>query len=115
MCWKIIAGSSLQRQVFRRGAMSSHLGRVAVAANPSSTLVDEPVNISVRGLSPEQKITFAAVLEEEKYSFLSFAHLIADSNGVVNLSQMSSLGGSYKGNPISNSFPLKHFHKLIQL
>ena len=66
-------------------------------ADPSTCLVDDKTRYSIEGLAPEQNVTVAAVLKEEKATFISHAHYRADTRGSVDLSQDISLGGSFTG------------------
>lgn len=64
---------------------------------PKTALVDEVVKIAVSSLRPSQKVTVVACVEEDNKKFGSYAHFEASKNGLVDVSQHPSLGGSYRG------------------
>lgn len=68
-----------------------------VTATPTSALVDEEVTIVMHGLERHQAVTLVSVLLEEKIKMMSYAHYEADENGVIDVTTMPSIGGSYKG------------------
>lgn len=71
---------------------------VQITCSPLSALSDKKVQINVRGLEPNQKISLQAKLicdVQDRYR--SVAHYIADDNGEVCLDSQSSVGGSYVG------------------
>lgn len=71
---------------------------VQVSITPSSCLHDEPVQIRVEGLSPNQDVTLYSSLKDTRnVHYISTAHYRADNNGQVDVDTMESLGGSYTG------------------
>ncbi|XP_069494873.1 acyl-coenzyme A thioesterase 1-like [Ambystoma mexicanum] len=90
-CW--LAGAPAARC---KGAMSA---AVTLDITPSpKCLFDEPVSISVRGLSPLQAVTLRASLTDETgVLFRSSAQYTAESSGELDLTRSPSLGGSYTG------------------
>ncbi|XP_063609359.1 acyl-coenzyme A thioesterase 1-like isoform X1 [Penaeus indicus] len=71
---------------------------VQVSVTPSSCLHDEPVQIRVEGLSPNQDVTLNMSMKDTRnVHYISTAHYRADSNGQVDVESMESLGGSYTG------------------
>lgn len=70
---------------------------VAIQVSTSTPLVDEVINIVVTGLFPDQRITVVAHIVEDKRGWASYGHFQATNEGMVNLAEHHSLGGSYKG------------------
>ncbi|CAM5121894.1 unnamed protein product [Eretmochelys imbricata] len=72
---------------------------VSVKVLPSpKCLFDDPIQIKVEGLSPLQEVTLRASLTDESGElFQSFAYYRAESNGELDLTCSSALGGSYSG------------------
>ncbi|EMP39600.1 Acyl-coenzyme A thioesterase 3 [Chelonia mydas] len=72
---------------------------VSVKVLPSpKCLFDDPIQIKVEGLSPLQEVTLRASLTDENGElFQSFAYYRAESNGELDLTCSSALGGSYSG------------------
>ena len=70
-----------------------------IVVNPSlTTTVDRKVEITVRNLSPKQRVILRArTIDDSNIVFESFAKYKADENGEVFVSSDSSLGGSYTG------------------
>ena len=73
-------------------------GEVIVTVSPSTvSLADDPVKISVSGLTDHQLVTVAAVVIEDGNKFVSCGHFVADQNGLVELDKATSIGGTYTG------------------
>ncbi|KAM4665935.1 acyl-coenzyme A thioesterase 1-like [Amazona ochrocephala] len=71
--------------------------RVMVLPSPKC-LFDDPVQIRVAGLLPQQEVTLrASLLDESGELFQAQARYRAGSNGELDLSRSPSLGGSYSG------------------
>lgn len=71
---------------------------VQLTATPQSALVDEPVHIRVRGLSPFQVVCLQASMRDEKQNwFYSEAYYKANEVGEVDLERDAALGGDYVG------------------
>ncbi|XP_078515775.1 acyl-coenzyme A thioesterase 1-like [Lissotriton helveticus] len=72
---------------------------VSMGVAPSSKcLFDDPVRVSVSGLSPLQEVTLRASLTDETgVPFRSSAQYRADSSGELDLTSSPALGGSYTG------------------
>nr|XP_056707302.1 acyl-coenzyme A thioesterase 1-like [Euleptes europaea] len=71
--------------------------RIAVLPSPVC-LYDDPVQVTVEGLSPLQAVTLRASLEDETGElFQASAYYRADGNGELDLTRAASLGGSYAG------------------
>ncbi|XP_052041397.1 acyl-coenzyme A thioesterase 3 [Apodemus sylvaticus] len=61
-------------------------------------LCDQPVHITVRGLTPEQPVTLRAALRDEKGAlFRAHARYRADASGELDLARAPALGGSFTG------------------
>ncbi|XP_030415414.1 LOW QUALITY PROTEIN: acyl-coenzyme A thioesterase 5-like [Gopherus evgoodei] len=70
---------------------------VKVLPSPKCVFFD-PIQITVEGLSPLQKVTLRASLTGENGEFFqSFAYYRAESNGELDLTCSSALAGSYSG------------------
>ncbi|XP_069494910.1 acyl-coenzyme A thioesterase 1-like [Ambystoma mexicanum] len=80
-------------------ARRAHMASVSLDIAPSpKCLFDDPVRISVRGLSPLQAVTLRASLTDETgVLFRSSAQYTAESSGELDLTRSPSLGGSYTG------------------
>ncbi|XP_067686283.1 acyl-coenzyme A thioesterase 1-like isoform X1 [Haliotis asinina] len=71
--------------------------RPCVNVSPGVALIDERIAITVSSLRPLQRVTVQAWVEERKAVFSSCGHFVADQQGQVDISQLASLGGTYKG------------------
>ncbi|XP_078502921.1 acyl-coenzyme A thioesterase 1-like [Lissotriton helveticus] len=93
------------RAALSRAAMSTVSVRVAPSAKG---LFDDPVRLSVRGLSQLQGVTLRASLTDEAgVPFRSSAQYRADSGGGLDLTSSPALGGSYTGmEPMGLLWPL---------
>ena len=63
-------------------------------------MVDEPLDIVISGLKPEQNVTLRATSTSGGGNvtlFQSFAHYEADMNGCVKIKEQESKGGTYSG------------------
>ncbi|XP_078515787.1 acyl-coenzyme A thioesterase 1-like [Lissotriton helveticus] len=88
------------RVVGVRAALSrATMSTVSVLIAPSAKcLFDDPVRVSVSGLSPLQEVTLRASLTDETgVPFRSSAQYRADSSGELDLTSSPALGGSYTG------------------
>ncbi|RXM32052.1 Acyl-coenzyme A thioesterase 1 [Acipenser ruthenus] len=71
--------------------------RVRLLPSPKC-LFDEPVQVKVEGLSPNQEVVLRAKLTDEKGElFQSSAAYRADGIGEIDLSRSPALGGSFSG------------------
>ncbi|NXU47197.1 ACOT1 thioesterase, partial [Turnix velox] len=71
--------------------------QVTVLPSPRC-LFDEPVQICVAGLLPQQAVTLrASLVDESGELFQAHARYRAESSGELNLSSSPALGGSYSG------------------
>uniref|UniRef100_A0A1A8L3N3 Acyl-CoA thioesterase 19 n=1 Tax=Nothobranchius pienaari TaxID=704102 RepID=A0A1A8L3N3_9TELE len=71
---------------------------VKLSAQPSRALVDERFVVLVQNAVPGSQLTVHALHQcEDGHSWQAFAHYIADAIGTVNVSEDSSLGGTYTG------------------
>ncbi|XP_062823239.1 uncharacterized protein LOC100562400 [Anolis carolinensis] len=69
---------------------------------PSACLYDEPLQVTVQGLSPGQEVTVRAALEDESgVVFQARGVFRAGRSGELDLSRAPSLGGSYAGQEAS--------------
>ncbi|KAJ1104034.1 hypothetical protein NDU88_001449 [Pleurodeles waltl] len=83
------------RAALSRAPMSTVSVRIAPSAK---CLFDDPVRISVSGLSPLQEVTLRASLTDETgVPFRSSARYRADGSGELDLTSSPALGGSYTG------------------
>lgn len=80
------------------GEISARVLEAELIVTPRQSLVDEKINISVKGLSPGQPITLTAKLVgDSKEEFESFGHFVADEAGRVCVAEHPSLSGTYTG------------------
>ena len=71
---------------------------VIVLEPVAGCLWDQPVQVAVRGLAPEQPVTLRASLRDEKGAlFRAPARYRADAHGEVDLTRAPALGGSFAG------------------
>ncbi|XP_036962234.1 peroxisomal succinyl-coenzyme A thioesterase-like isoform X1 [Acanthopagrus latus] len=71
---------------------------VKLLVQPSRGLVDEKFIILVQKAPPGYQLTVHALHKcEDGYSWEAFGHYTADTRGTVNVSEHSSLGGTYSG------------------
>src|SRR5581483_3055625 len=69
-----------------------------IEVSPNPAMVDEVVFIRVTGLQPNEHVTVDAHLKDGgDHEWNSRAEFVADSQGIVDTSQQSPTGGSYKG------------------
>ncbi|XP_045195331.2 bile acid-CoA:amino acid N-acyltransferase-like isoform X2 [Mercenaria mercenaria] len=68
-----------------------------IAVTPSVGMVDEKVNIDIRGLNAKQIVTVVADVEENGIQFESRCVYQADGNGEINNFSNESVDGSFKG------------------
>lgn len=73
------------------------MSSVELSAQPEFTVLDETVNISIRGLDAAQPVTVAACVQEAGMTFVSHAFYWANQQGEVSLKDMASIGGTYVG------------------
>ena len=86
----------------------------SIQAAPPLTLVDEKVNLTIRGLEPGSKVTLRSQLHEMKMKFESHAHYQADEKGELSLTHSASTGGSFTGKSFILSDYAIFCHFLIQ-
>ena len=69
-----------------------------IVVKPRQSLVDEKIDISVKGLSPGQPITLTAKLTgDSKEQFESYGHFVANKAGNVYVAEHPCLYGTYTG------------------
>lgn len=69
-----------------------------ILVKPRQSLVDEKIDISVKGLSPGQPITLTAKLTgDSKEQFESYGHFVANEAGNVYVAEHPCLYGTYTG------------------
>lgn len=79
-------------------SLTHKTARSVISVEPSSSLIDDKVEILVSGLEPKQTVTLEARIVGEKGEvFESHAHFVADQDGEVDVGRDSSVGGSYRG------------------
>ena len=66
-----------------------------VVLDPPSSLVDDPLAVTVTGLTPGHHVTLTATLEDDGKRFYSWAWYTADSQGDVDVTVMPSTVGTY--------------------
>ncbi|XP_009869478.1 PREDICTED: acyl-coenzyme A thioesterase 1-like [Apaloderma vittatum] len=86
-------------RVVRRGQLLSPMATARVTVLPSlRCLFDDPVEIRVAGLLPQQAVTLrASLVDESGELFQAHARYRAGSSGELDLSRSPALGGSYLG------------------
>ncbi|XP_070763326.1 peroxisomal succinyl-coenzyme A thioesterase-like [Enoplosus armatus] len=73
-------------------------GCVKLSVQPSRGLVDEKFIVLVQNVPPGFQLTIHASYQcEDRHSWEAFAHYTSDTCGTVNVSEDSSLGGTYSG------------------
>lgn len=78
--------------------LSARESMAELVVTPLQSLVDEQMNINVRGLSPGQPITLTAKLTgDSKEQFESYGHFIADEAGRVCVAEHPCVSGTYTG------------------
>ncbi|XP_013404572.1 acyl-coenzyme A amino acid N-acyltransferase 1 isoform X2 [Lingula anatina] len=73
---------------------------VKMQAMPGRVMMDEKVELQIKGLTSSATVTVKSFLEERGMKFGAYAHFIANSNGEVNTATSPSLGGSYTGTDV---------------
>src|SRR2546423_3971265 len=69
-----------------------------IAASPLRAMADVPLHITVKGLSPHQRVTVQArTAVAQGYVWASTATLDADSSGLLDLGNAAPISGSYHG------------------
>ena len=73
--------------------------RVALQLSPGPCrYFDEPVDVKVTGLPPEQYVEVRSkLIDSRNVSFKALATFCSDKNGHIDLARCPSLGGSYSG------------------
>ena len=80
----------------RRSA--SQVIKPVLDVTPAVDLIDRPLHINVRGMTPHEPVTLRAhVLDSRGTRWGSHAVFIADGRGVVDVATMAPLSGSYSG------------------
>lgn len=64
---------------------------------PTASLVDDLVRITVSGLTQLQSVTVAAFVADGGMTFQSYGHYLSDDTGHVHLQTAPSIGGTYDG------------------
>ncbi len=82
--------------------MQKTMNRVSSSINltisPSQALADQPQSIVATGLTPRIKYTLVARMnKQEIVIYQSYAHYVANDAGKIDVSTMTSHGGSYEG------------------
>ena len=69
-----------------------------ITITPAAALIDEPVAVTIKGLTPGAAVTVAAFATDRLHiRWTSTAQFTATSTGTVSLDQPTSAGGSYSG------------------
>uniref|UniRef100_A0AAY4ENL0 Uncharacterized protein n=1 Tax=Denticeps clupeoides TaxID=299321 RepID=A0AAY4ENL0_9TELE len=69
-----------------------------LSVRPQRGLVDEKFRIVLRNLLPKQEVTLRSLHHSEDKDFWeAFGHYISDENGVINVVEDASVGGTYVG------------------
>lgn len=68
-----------------------------ITVDNEDPLVDDRIKITVTGLQKYQHVTIKAEVVEKRQVFAGSGCFVADDNGAVDLSQQSSLSGTYTG------------------
>ncbi len=76
--------------------MSANL-TVNFTISPLQGLSDQPLTILASGLTPNSKYTLQALVDRESLIYQSYAYYVADDAGKIDVSTMTSHGGSYVG------------------
>ncbi|XP_072019187.1 bile acid-CoA:amino acid N-acyltransferase-like [Amphiura filiformis] len=66
-----------------------------VYAAPTTSLMDEEVQIKLSGFDPGSKVTVRSFLPEPGLHFEAHGHFMVDGNGEISMEQNPSLGGTY--------------------
>ncbi|KAG5277247.1 hypothetical protein AALO_G00115360 [Alosa alosa] len=89
------------RAAYRKclAAKLSEDSKVSLQLSPwPCSYFDEPVQMEVTGLPPEQSVELRSKLTDSKgVSFEAFATFCSDKNGHIDLGRCPSMGGSYSG------------------
>ncbi|XP_051808103.1 peroxisomal succinyl-coenzyme A thioesterase-like isoform X2 [Acanthochromis polyacanthus] len=71
---------------------------VQLSVHPSRGLIDEKFNVQVQKFLPGCQLTVHALHRcEDRNSWEAFGHYMTDASGTVNVSQDTSVGGTYSG------------------
>ncbi|KAM9202491.1 acyl-coenzyme A thioesterase 6-like isoform 5-T5 [Dugong dugon] len=77
---------------------ATHMPATVILEPAGRCCWDEPVNITVHGLTPGQRVTLRASLRDEKGAhFRAHARYCADDGGELDLARAPALGGSFAG------------------
>ena len=69
-----------------------------IVVTPNEVLIDQPVEISISNLKPNQQITVeASCKNKDNDAWKSYAVFQADEKGIVNVVRQAPISGSYKG------------------
>ncbi|ROL46628.1 Acyl-coenzyme A thioesterase 4 [Anabarilius grahami] len=93
-----------------------------LSVHPSSCLVDEKIEVEVKHLPADSKITLHALIHsDDGDDWEAFGHYNCDSSGTVKVSRDKSLGGTFEGvedmgllwsmRPVPESKPGRRFRK----
>ncbi|KAK9952538.1 hypothetical protein ABG768_018372 [Culter alburnus] len=93
-----------------------------LSVHPSSCLVDEKIEVEVKHLPADSKITLHALIHsDDGDDWEAFGHYNSDSSGTVKVSRDKSLGGTFEGvedmgllwsmRPVPESKPGRRFRK----
>ena len=69
----------------------------SIHITPSTALVDQKVEVIVKGLKPKETVTLVADVEENRCRFQSRGVFKADENGVIHNETSSSIAGTFTG------------------
>ena len=78
-------------------ALSTAPGAFELQVTPASALVDEPVEITVRGLEPGEEVILRGTTDDAVgRAFSSWARFLVGDDGTVDLSKTAPLEGTYR-------------------
>lgn len=77
----------------------AHDGRTSpeLSVAPADALIDEPLDVTLAGLRPGQRVTVASEFVESRTRWRCEATFEADDEGVVDLTERAPVGGDYAG------------------
>ena len=82
---------------FAPRSLSTAPGAFELQVTPPSALVDEPVEITVRGLKPGEEVILRGTTDDAGgRTFSSWARFLAGDDGTVDLSKTAPLEGTYR-------------------
>ena len=88
----------LKTMSLHKHSFTTNIKDIELSVTPSGfLLVDDELQIVLKGLKPGQIMTVHAVLTEDKKVYESCCSFQADSYGVVNIATQPSRSGTYTG------------------